>query len=45
MISQKYLIMFAEGKLIIYKPSQGTDREKYSIHYHIKVKNADSGVK
>ena len=29
----------------VYPPSQGTNREKYSILYHIKVRNADSGRK
>jgi len=40
-----YLYLFLAGNIIVYTPSQGTNREKYSIHYHIKVRNADSGGK
>ena len=31
--------------MIVYTPSEGTNREKYFKQYNIKVKNADSGGK
>ena len=33
------------GNIFVYTPSQGTNREKYFIHYHIKVKYGNSGGK
>ena len=33
------------GNIIVYNPTQGTIREKYSYKYIIKGWNADSGVK
>ena len=40
-----YLYLFLAGNSIVYTPTQGTNTEMYSLHYHIKVKNADSGRK
>ena len=40
-----YLYFSLVGNIIVYPPSQSTNREKYFRHQHIKVKNADSGGK
>ena len=33
-----YLYLFLAGNIIVYTPSQGTNREKYFTNYYIKVK-------
>ena len=40
-----YLYFLLAGNIIVYPPSQSTNREKYFWNQHIKVKNADSGGK
>ena len=40
-----YLYLFLAGNIIVYPPSQSTNRENYFVHHYIKVRNADSGRK
>ena len=38
-----YLYVFLAGKIVVYTPSQGTNREKYSYELQHQIQNAETG--